>query len=292
MKRDKSVYLSIGSNVGDKFYNILRAIFELNGLKDSFVVEISNLYKTEPYGYLEQDYFINCTILLKTKLFPYELLKEINKIEMKLKRKRVIKWGPRTIDIDIIFYENIRINREDLKIPHKEYKKRNFVLYPLKDIYYKKDILKYYSKAIGKVEKYVERNKILVSSCLLGVNCKYNGGNNSRKFLKDFLKDFCIIPICPEQLGGLSTPRIPAEKFKDRVINKNGEDVSLNFYNGAKEAYKIAKMQQVKYAILKSKSPSCGFGEIYDGRFSKTLIKGNGVAADFLDKKGIKIFSV
>ncbi|BDU50981.1 hypothetical protein HLVA_15500 [Haliovirga abyssi] len=292
MKKNRNVYLSIGSNIGDKFFNILNAIFELNNLNDSFVVRISKLYKTEPYGYLEQDYFINVGIWLKTKLLPYELLDEIGKIELKLKRKREIKWGPRTIDIDIIFYENIKVDRTDLQIPHKEYKKRNFVLHPLKDIYYNKNILKYYSKASGRVEIYKNFDKILVSSCLLGINCKYNGGNNSRKFLKEFLKKFCIVSICPEQLGGLSTPRVPAERFGEKVVNKKGEDVSLEFYNGAKEAGKIAKVTNAKYAMLKAKSPSCGFGKIYDGSFTGRLINGNGVAADFLEKKGIKIFSV
>ncbi|SHH24451.1 DUF523 domain-containing protein [Tepidibacter thalassicus] len=142
---------------------------------------------------------------------------------------------------------------------------------------------------------------ILVSACLLGVNCKYNGKNNENEKLIDYLRDKNIIPICPEQLGGLSTPRIPAEivggdgadvlNEKAKVINKNGEDVTDEFLKGAYEALKIAKMFNCTEAILKLKSPSCGIKQIYNGTFTGKLRDGLGVTAALFKKNGIKLKS-
>ena len=121
--------------------------------------------------------------------------------------------------------------------------------------------------------------KIIVSSCLLGNNCKYNGKNNYNPKLIDFLKQMEIIEVCPEQMGGLSTPRLPSEIKGDIVINKEGIDVTPFFQKGACKTLEIAKNNSCKVAILKSNSPSCGFGSVYDGTFSSKLKSGNGVTA-------------
>ena len=129
----------------------------------------------------------------------------------------------------------------------------------------------------------------IVSACLAGINCNYAGKSNTNIKVVELIKQGLAMPVCPEQLGGLPTPRIPAEKVKDKIINKIGEDVTGQFYRGAEEALKIAKMINCTEAILKSKSPSCGVGQIYDGTFTRTLIKGDGVFAAMLKANGIKV---
>jgi uncharacterized protein YbbK (DUF523 family) len=104
-------------------------------------------------------------------------------------------------------------------------------------------------------------------------------------------KNYILIPVCPEILGGLPTPREPAEQKGKKVITKSGKDVTKYFEKGAKEVLKIAKILKIKKAILKQKSPSCGCGKIYDGTFSKRLIKGDGVTAKLLKKNGIEVFT-
>lgn len=131
---------------------------------------------------------------------------------------------------------------------------------------------------------------ILISACLLGVNCRYDGGGKLIDEI-DKLKNKCnFIPICPEIYGGLETPRIPAELINGRVINRKGKDVTENFIRGARETLHLAKLFNCKYALLKERSPSCGYGEIYDGSFSGKLVKGNGITADLLVSEGIKVF--
>lgn len=130
---------------------------------------------------------------------------------------------------------------------------------------------------------------ILVSACLLGVNCKYNGGNNQIDSILELGKEHTLIPVCPEQLGGLPTPRISAEIVEGRVINKEGTDVTEQYQKGAEEVLKIAKLTDCKCAILQDKSPSCGSTAIYDGTFTKTLIKGKGVTAKLLAKHDIQL---
>ncbi len=139
---------------------------------------------------------------------------------------------------------------------------------------------------------------ILVSACLLGINCKYNGGNSLRKEVLEFLKNKGeFILVCPEFLGGLPIPRDPSEivkrKGKNRILVKSitGRDVTRNFLKGAKKTLVIAKNNKVKLAILKSKSPSCGVGQTYDGTFSNTLVKGNGITAALLKKNGIRVIT-
>ena len=141
------------------------------------------------------------------------------------------------------------------------------------------------------IKKKILKPKVMVSACLMGDNCKYNGGNNLNQELIERLNDYDIIKICPEVFGGLSTPRVPAERINDLVINKDNIDVTLNYKNGAKIALEIAQKHQIDTAILKAKSPSCGFGQIYDGTFTSTLINGNGVTTDLFLKNNIQVYT-
>lgn len=134
--------------------------------------------------------------------------------------------------------------------------------------------------------------KILVSACLLGLNCKYDGGNNYSEEIDEFLKDYDVIPICPEIMGGLPTPRVPSEVLGDKVITKEGKDVTLQFKKGAEEVLFLAKKYNIKKALLKAKSPSCGNGQIYDGSFSHTLVDGDGVTAKLLKENGIEVITI
>jgi len=131
--------------------------------------------------------------------------------------------------------------------------------------------------------------RILVSACLLGKNCKYNGGNNLNQRVLDFIEGHEVIGICPEQLGGLSTPRLPAEIIDGVVTNKEGISVDAEFRKGAQAALATALENKVDLAILQSRSPSCGVKEIYDGSFSGKKIKGQGVFAKLLSAHGIKV---
>lgn len=131
--------------------------------------------------------------------------------------------------------------------------------------------------------------KILVSTCLLGKNCKYNGGNNLNQGVLDFIEGHEVIGVCPEQLGGLSTPRLPAEILDGVVMNKEGISVDNEFRKGAQAALNIALENKVDLAILQSRSPSCGVKEIYDGSFRGKKIKGQGVFAKLLATHDIKV---
>lgn len=127
-------YLSLGSNLGDREENLREAIDRLNAAKDIVVKKVSPLYETQPVGYVNQGMFLNIVAEIKTNLDPYELLKFINSVEYDLKRERTIRWGPRTIDIDILIYKDIKINDELLQIPHPRMWERAFVLMPLCDV--------------------------------------------------------------------------------------------------------------------------------------------------------------
>ncbi len=135
----------------------------------------------------------------------------------------------------------------------------------------------------------------LVSACLCGVNCKYNGGNNENEVITNLLREGKAILVCPEQLGGLPTPRLPSEIVQSngetRVISSSGEDVTQEFLKGARETLEIAKKMGIKKAILKARSPSCGCAEIYDGTFQKKLIDGMGFTAKLLKENGISVIS-
>ena len=131
----------------------------------------------------------------------------------------------------------------------------------------------------------------LCSACLLGVDCKYDGQNNRNKKILDLAKKEILIPVCPEQLGGMTTPRESAEKQGKKVMTKSGKNVSKSFIKGAKEVLKLAKLFSIKQAILKQRSPSCGCGQIYDGTFSKRFIKGDGITTILLKKNKIKVIT-
>ena len=137
------------------------------------------------------------------------------------------------------------------------------------------------------------REKVLISACLAGINCKFNGENNllDSGILDEISKRYHLLFICPEVFGGLSTPREPAEMKGGLVVTKTAKDVSENFKFGAEICLKIAKLNGCKKAILKARSPSCGSGQIYDGSFSKKLIFGDGVAAKLLKENEILVFS-
>jgi len=142
---------------------------------------------------------------------------------------------------------------------------------------------------------------ILISACLLGVNCKYNGKNNSKDEIIRYFNGKGIVPVCPEQLGGLSTPRLPAEiqggdgrdvlNGRAKVILNDGTDVTEDFIKGAYETLKIAKGLGITKAILQSRSPSCGVGKIYDGTFTGTLTEGDGITTALLKTEGIEVYS-
>jgi uncharacterized protein YbbK (DUF523 family) len=131
----------------------------------------------------------------------------------------------------------------------------------------------------------------LCSACLLDIECRYDGKSKTDKKVLELAKKEELIPVCPEQLGGLPTPREPSEIKDGKVVTKNGKDFTENFIKGAEETYKIAKMNNIKEAIFKQKSPSCGCGQIYDGSFSGGLKKGDGITTEFLKKRGIKVIS-
>lgn len=131
--------------------------------------------------------------------------------------------------------------------------------------------------------------KVLVSACLLGENCKYSGGNNKCDEIIELGKKHKLIPICPECFGGLPIPRVPSEIKDGRVYSKTGEDLTEEFSDGAEKALYVAEESGCQLAILKERSPSCGFGEIYDGSFSGKTIRGNGITAQLLYNHGIVI---
>ena len=136
------------------------------------------------------------------------------------------------------------------------------------------------------------RRKILVSACLLGICCRYDGRGNPNDAVLSLLErdDIMLIPVCPEQLGGLATPRIPSERRDGCIVNRAGEDVTSQFARGAEEALRIAKLFECRTAILKERSPSCGCGKIYDGTFSGSLTDGDGVTAELLRREGIQVY--
>jgi len=133
---------------------------------------------------------------------------------------------------------------------------------------------------------------VLVSACLLGVNCRYNGIPKEDGEVKELLsrEDITLIPVCPEQLGGLPTPRTPSERKGELVVSSEGEDRTLAFIRGAEETLRIAKLYGCEAAILKERSPSCGNKEVYDGSFTGTLVTGEGVTAELLQKNGVRVF--
>lgn len=134
------------------------------------------------------------------------------------------------------------------------------------------------------------KEKLLVSACLLGENCKYNGGNNYTPAVEAIRERFEVIPVCPEQLGGLPTPRVSSERVGDKVLTRDGQDVTEAFRQGAAKTLSIARAEGASRAVLQVRSPSCGCGTIYDGTFSGTLVPGKGVTAQLLEQNGVKVY--
>lgn len=133
--------------------------------------------------------------------------------------------------------------------------------------------------------------KILVSRCLLGENCTYRGDSNFCEKVAALSEKYELITVCPEADGGLPIPRDPAERIDGRVISKTGKDVTAEYEKGAKIALEAALAGEVKLAVMKARSPSCGSGVIYDGTFTGTKICGDGVAAELLKKHGIRVIT-
>ena len=133
--------------------------------------------------------------------------------------------------------------------------------------------------------------KILVSDCLLGLCCRYDGKEKADDRILTLFhrEDVLLVPVCPEQLGGMGTPRLPSERRDGKVVNRTGEDVTKYYKQGARQALTMAKLYGCQIAILKERSPSCGKGKIYDGTFTGTLTEGNGVTAELLCEHGILV---
>ena len=131
----------------------------------------------------------------------------------------------------------------------------------------------------------------IISACLAGINCKYDCGSNHCEKVIEMVRKNEAILVCPEQLGGLTTPRPPAEQRGNKVFTRDGNDVTAEFQKGAEEVLRIARLHSCKEAILKARSPSCGSGKIYDGTFSRNLTDGDGITAALLQKNNIKVFT-
>ena len=135
------------------------------------------------------------------------------------------------------------------------------------------------------------KEKLLISSCLLGNNVKYNGKNNYVEGIEKLKDLYDLVIICPEVMGGLSIPRIPSEIINNGVINKEGTNVTLEFTKGAEIALELVKKYKIKKALLKDGSPSCGSSYIYDGTFKGNRIKGYGITVRALLKENVKVFT-
>ena len=130
---------------------------------------------------------------------------------------------------------------------------------------------------------------VLVSACLLGIGCRYDGKHKANEEVLRLREKYNLIPVCPEVFGGLPTPRVPSERVGDKVMMRDGRDVTDNYRRGAEEALRLCRIYDVKLAILKERSPSCGKNEIYDGSFSGTLTQRDGVTAELLKSEGINV---
>lgn len=133
--------------------------------------------------------------------------------------------------------------------------------------------------------------RLLISACLIGVDCKYSGGNNALdgETLRALRARYELVPVCPEFAGGLPVPREPSERLNGRVVSRDGRDVTREYERGAEVALALARRNSCKKALMKERSPSCGNGEIYDGSFTGTVIKGYGTAAETLINAGIEV---
>ncbi len=137
----------------------------------------------------------------------------------------------------------------------------------------------------------MEKQPLLISACLLGLACRYDGKSKpmNTELLRRLSARYTLVPVCPEQLGGLETPRNPSERREDRVVTDHGADVTEQYRRGAEQALYLAELFGCTAALLKERSPSCGSGEIYAGSFSRTLTAGWGVTAELLNARGISV---
>ena len=136
--------------------------------------------------------------------------------------------------------------------------------------------------------------RLLISSCLLGLATRYDGRTKavfSESDISRLSEKYELVPVCPEIYGGLPTPRTPSERVGDRVLMKDGTDVTENYRKGASDALTLCRILGIKKALLKARSPSCGKGEVYDGSFSGTLVSGHGVAAELLLNNGVEVYT-
>ncbi|MFW6209719.1 MAG: DUF523 domain-containing protein [Spirochaetota bacterium] len=138
---------------------------------------------------------------------------------------------------------------------------------------------------------------LLVSACLAGINCRYDGGNSENEYVRSLVEAGRALPVCPEVLGGLPTPRVSCEIVTDprgskRIMSKDGRDFTGQFAAGAEKTLQIARLIGAKQAVLQSRSPSCGYGYVYDGQFNGTFRQGNGLTAELLLRNGIEVLCV
>ena len=132
--------------------------------------------------------------------------------------------------------------------------------------------------------------RILISACLLGCRCRYDGATQPLDRAAELAERHTLVPVCPEQPGGLATPRPPAERQGDRVVTREGADVTAQYRRGAEEALRLCRLFDCQAAVLKERSPSCGCGAVYDGTFTGTLTAGDGVTAELLRAAGIPVY--
>lgn len=135
----------------------------------------------------------------------------------------------------------------------------------------------------------MRKKKILISNCLMGIPCRYDGSCKKAGFLEELEDRYCLVGVCPEELGGLETPREPAEIYNGRVITRSGRDVTYEYEYGAELALSIAKGHSVKLALMQDRSPSCGCGVIHNGLFDGGLKEGDGIAVKVLKSAGIEV---
>ena len=133
--------------------------------------------------------------------------------------------------------------------------------------------------------------KILISACLVGDKVRYDGKSQYHPLIKELLEKYELVPFCPEVEGGLPTPRTPSEIVKDKVMTKDGRDVTRQFRSGAELALNVCKYLDIKVAILKNGSPSCGSTEIHNGKFDNRMIKGRGITTALLEQHGIRVLN-
>ena len=132
--------------------------------------------------------------------------------------------------------------------------------------------------------------RILISACLLGCRCRYDGASKPLDRAAELAERHTLVPVCPEQLGGLATPRPPAERQGDRVVTREGADVTAQYRRGAEEALRLCRLFDCQAAVLKERSPPCGCGAVYDGTFTGTLTAGDGVTAELLRAAGVPVY--